>query len=1118
MRGPRKAHRRRIWRAGLTSIPLFAVLITAVVGRGAAALPAADAEPAAAEAALPEQAPAPPDLLVVQKATSSTQVGAYRTTIGWTVSWSCASIESSCNDLTLSDTLPAGLTVKEATGTGGLIKKVTVTGNTVTWQLEAPGTPGRVDAGSVGTLSITASAVCSETADQVFDNVVVLKASNAAQAATEPAPIIVKAAPSCAPPPPPAASKSAPARLNAGAAMPFTLRLPYAPSAYTLVDPSPPGLLFQSVTIEQPGTVTVSCNGGTTYLAVDFSRSGPFGACVKTNGFWNVTHTKFAIPAVADPGWGDRTNLKAVLTTRVPDNAPVGATFGNITLTGGPVTSPLTATGTVVEPGPAPRLDKTREVSPGIPPPLGFGGPDQHVSDSDLGYVIAFGNNGNSETATMPLIDPTVVDLLDPNVEFVDAENWWRIGSIKNEANLIGTGCRTPTFEKIPDWSGTGRTMLRWRFVGCTFPPANRGSNPVIRLHLVVRTKAGLLPGTTVFNRADLLSGGGTTQPMICDFGTSVDSEDLDGDGDTTESTCSINSADTWVMPKLATVDATKWVNGPGDAPGQFSRFPDIGRTLASAGGVATYRLFIDMRGNITAGRIQLIDILPHVGDTATMSNVVPRRSAWAMVLDGPIEVAYIPRSAADPGRSPQAQDEALWAPLTSGVSFSYSSATNPCRLTSPLLGQLHIHGAAYPKGCVANPWDLADPTGARSFAMDAAVSLDPFAPTNGHGDMLRLTVRVRNLDPVTPEMVGQVAWNSFAYTVSDVDGYEFLSAEPIKVGVQMLAAPPPPPPPPVPIAVGDLVWWDHDHDGLQDPGEPPIPGVAVTLLTADGAPASDVGGAPVPPAVTDAAGHYVFDNLARGSYRIRFAPPAGAEATSQAVGADRLSDSNIDATGSTPVFALDGRTPETRMPSPGDGVILADAIDPSIDAGFWLPLALGDQVWIDRDRDGIRDDGELPAATMTVSLTRADGSEVTDAFGRPIASTTTNQVGRYLFDNLLAGDYRVRFIPTAGNALTVSRAGTDVAVDSNPDSDGLTPVFSLSPNSPTVRQGTPADGTAHLIDPTVDAGVVLPVPPPAELPETGTATAGWAILALLVLVAGTMLVRLGRPARPITD
>ncbi len=894
MSGPRGGRRRGALGAG----SLLAVVLS-MGGTGAA--------PAGA-------APAPPDLLVVQNTTSSTVVGAYRTTIGWTISWSCASIESPCKDLKLSDTLPAGLTVKDVSSAGGIIKKATITGNTVTWDLEAPGTPGQVDAGSVGTLSITASVVCSESADQVFENVVVLKASNAATAQSEPQPITVKAAPSCAPPPPPAASKSAPARLNAGAPMPFTLRLPYAPGAYTLVDPTPAGLRFQKVTIEPPGSLTVSCDGGITYLTVDFARPGPFGSCVKSDGYWNVTHTRFAVPAQSDPGWADQVALRAVITMRVPADAAIGTTFQNITLTGGPVTKPLEASGTVVAPGTAPTVAKTREAAPGIPAPLGFAGPDQHVSENDLGYVIAIGNNGNSETATMPLIDPTVVDLLDPNVDFVDGENWWRIGSIRNEASLIGSTCGTPAFEKIPNWNGTGRTMLRWKFTGCTFPPAHLGNNPIIRLHFVVRTKPGLPSGTTVLNRADLLGGSGTAHPMICELGTTVDATDLDGDGNSTESTCSVNTADTWVVPKLATVDATKWVNGPGDPPGQFSRFPDFGRTLASENGVATYLLFIDMRGNITAGRIQLIDILPYLSDTATMSNLSPRRSAWSMILTGPVEVAYIPRSAADPARSPHVQDEALWTPLTSGVVFRYSSSTNPCRLTAPLLGQLHIDGASYPKGCTPTPWDLAQPEGARAFAMDAAVNLNPFDTNNGHGDMLRLTVRVKSLDAVTaPETIGQVAWNSFAYTVSDIDGYEFLSAEPIKVGVQMLAEPPPPPPPPVPIAVGDVVWWDHDHDGLQDADEPRIPGVQVTLLTAAGNQATDIGGAPVAPTTTDAIGHYVFDNLARGTYRVRFAVPTGGEATGQAVGADRLADSNIDAAGLTPDFVLDGRTPETR-------------------------------------------------------------------------------------------------------------------------------------------------------------------------------------------------------------
>ena len=55
--------------------------------------------------------------------------------------------------------------------------------------------------------------------------------------------------------------------------------------------------------------------------------------------------------------------------------------------------------------------------------------------------------------------------------------------------------------------------------------------------------------------------------------------------------------------------------------------------------------------------------------------------------------------------------------------------------------------------------------------------------------------------------------------------------------------------------SIGDFVWHDFNRDGVQDPGEPGIAGVTVTL---------DCGGGTVD-AVTDAGGLYLFGSLPPG-------------------------------------------------------------------------------------------------------------------------------------------------------------------------------------------------------------------------------------------------------------
>ena len=60
------------------------------------------------------------------------------------------------------------------------------------------------------------------------------------------------------------------------------------------------------------------------------------------------------------------------------------------------------------------------------------------------------------------------------------------------------------------------------------------------------------------------------------------------------------------------------------------------------------------------------------------------------------------------------------------------------------------------------------------------------------------------------------------------------------------------------PGAIGDLVWWDKDQDGLQDAGELGIPGVVLTLTDSI-----------TLTAVTDANGLYTFTSLLSDAYTI---------------------------------------------------------------------------------------------------------------------------------------------------------------------------------------------------------------------------------------------------------
>jgi len=277
-----------------------------------------------------------------------------------------------------------------------------------------------------------------------------------------------------------------------------------------------------------------------------------------------------------------------------------------------------------------------------------------------------------------------------------------------------------------------------------------------------------------------------------------------------------------------------------------------------------------------------------------------------------------------------------------------------------------------------------------------------------------------------------------------------------------------------VPVAVGDYVWYEINRDGVQNGGETPIAGVKVELLDPNGNPVRNINGTLVPPVFTNAQGKYFFDNLAPASYRIRFTAPVGYGFTRDFVGSNRSVDSNPDPyIGLTPTFSV---TPSAagETVTDTDPATKALFVDPTIDAGVVPLAAIGDYTWIDLDADGIQDASEPVLAGVKVELLNADGTVAKDADGNDVAALFTDANGKYLFDNLLPGTYKVRFTPPTGYTFTGDLAGSDEAIDSNPDpTTTVTPAFEVCPLCANTLADTDPATQARIVDPTIDAGFI---------------------------------------------
>jgi hypothetical protein len=93
---------------------------------------------------------------------------------------------------------------------------------------------------------------------------------------------------------------------------------------------------------------------------------------------------------------------------------------------------------------------------------------------------------------------------------------------------------------------------------------------------------------------------------------------------------------------------------------------------------------------------------------------------------------------------------------------------------------------------------------------------------------------------------------------------------------------------------------------------------------------------------------------------------------------------------------------------------------------------SLGDTVWLDEDGDGIQDSGEGGVGGVTVELYASDGTTLLQT------TTTEYGTGYYVFTNLAAGDYYVKFIKPAGYDFTTQDAQAFPDPDDS-DADELT-------------------------------------------------------------------------------
>ncbi|MFN4111878.1 MAG: SdrD B-like domain-containing protein, partial [Ignavibacteria bacterium] len=229
-------------------------------------------------------------------------------------------------------------------------------------------------------------------------------------------------------------------------------------------------------------------------------------------------------------------------------------------------------------------------------------------------------------------------------------------------------------------------------------------------------------------------------------------------------------------------------------------------------------------------------------------------------------------------------------------------------------------------------------------------------------------------------------------------------------------------PPPPV-CSIGDKIWLDANMNGIQDANETGVANVLVKLF--------DCNGVILDSTFTNYNGNYSFDSLVAGQYKIKVKIPEGFSFSPKDVGNNDLLDSDIDpVTGESVCIVLNPQN--------------CGENDVKWDVGIYPTpptptCVIGDKVWEDLNKNGIQDNGEPGVGYVTVKLL--------DCNHQVLYTTQTDNNGFYHFNNIPAGNYKLRFVLPQGYVFTTKDVGTNDLIDSDVDTiTGMSVCFTVEP------------------------------------------------------------------------
>lgn len=527
--------------------------------------------------------------------------------------------------------------------------------------------------------------------------------------------------------------------------------------------------------------------------------------------------------------------------------------------------------------------------------------------------------------------------------------------------------------------SGTSYDLYHWVFPVGTVLPVSNDFDVLVKVTITNSIPAGVIQPLRFV--ADASNSSEKVSEAIYDY-VFTDTNDWDGDSNTTEQfrvAGTANYSCNVIVAASVAMESLKWVKGLCDTT--FSRYPQFGLTVP--GGNADYKLIIKNTGNVVMKDIKIIDILPYIGDKGVIDPSA-RSTQWKPNLA-----------------------DSISAPA--GIMVYYSTVSNPCRdeVKQP------SDPSPFPTGCTTANWSLNPPA---DITKVQSIKIDFGTTTLAGGDSLVFSWPMRA--PINAPTNNEIAWNSFAFVATRTDNNQaILAAEPIKVGIKVKNG--------IPAFYGDKVWFDSNHNGIQDATEGGVDGIKVKLfkttsLTATPNPNTDE---LVNFSITGNGGYYRFSNLQAGFYYAVFCLSNG-YSISPKNAAGSTSENDSDGNTSTYMGELATITPITELTANED--------DPTWDQGIYCSIS--------------------PSVTLSQSVPLGGSATYTATGGTNYLWTGPNgfnaTTSTVTISNVSAADTGA-YIVNVDNGVCYASLSTSLSITTC-----TKPIVSITPKTQTVCQG----------------------------------------------------------------